>query len=202
MFVDFCLGKEWGTIFVFFLRTLCFFKTLRFPCIWALLVGQIHTTSTLSCVLSVRVHQGFEVFSFLGSWIRQESKLSTSPKQESGWSSSSGIYINIHDDRPHAYIYIIRFFSTIKYMKYNYTHTSSQKLKVYEKDFAFFFPSPKNNSWKKHLTAGQWIVNRSERLTWRCGKTHASRQQRFCRPSHASDGCFSWRNRLAIRICI
>lgn len=84
-------------------------------------------------------------------------------KKEWGWSHSSGVYVYI-------------------------SHIFSQTESLWKGCRIFFFPSPKNNSWKKHLTAGQWIVNRSERLTWRCGKTHASRQQRFCRPSHASDG--------------
>lgn len=126
MFVDFCLGKEWGTIFVF-RKNSHNFHNCRVSCpFW--------TTRVLKC------------FRFLGA---------ESDRNQSSQPLQKGIGLVIFQwfqwwsPAPYAYIYIIRFFSTIKYMKYNYTHTSSQKLKVYEKDFAFFFPYSQKQLLKK-----------------------------------------------------
>lgn len=111
-----------------------------------LCLGKIHTTSTIVVCLVRFGRPGF--WSVFVSWElnRTGIKALNLSKKESGWSSSSD---SSGDHRPHMHIYIIRFFSTIKYMKYNYTHTSSQKLKVYEKDFAFFFPYSQKQLLKK-----------------------------------------------------
>ena len=143
MFVDFCLGKEWGTIFVF-RKNSHNFHNYRVSCPFG-------STRVLKC------------FRFLGA--ESDRNQSSQPLQKG---------MGLVPFQWCICIYIAYFLANWKSMK-----------KISHR---FCSLTPKNNSWKKHLTAGQWIVNRSERLTWRCGKTHASRQQRFCRPSHASDG--------------
>ena len=137
-------GDEWNQNSSLRVRCLLIFVWERSG-VQFLCLGKIHTTSTIVVCLVRSGPPGF--WSVFVSWELNQTgiKALNLSKKEWGWSSSRW------SPAPYAYIYITRFFSTIKYIKYNYTHTSSHKsMTVYDSLWKrcriFFSLTPKNNS--------------------------------------------------------